>query len=143
MEAKTILSVSNLTIYGARKSNLFSQVDPAFKDLKIIDEVKSPETVDVYELVDDNANFLQAFLSLGNNPTLLGLSEDTVLKYCANNESFLKQEKQNVFFYLGDRVVAKVNYYANDGLHINKYDLHSPIVWEKNRKRFFAVVPSK
>ena len=130
---------SSLTIYGAK--NIFSHIDLAFKNLKIISKVNSPETVDVHELIDHDANFLQVFLSLNSSPSLLSLSEETIVKYCLHHDDFLKTEKQNVFFYLGDRVVAKVNYHT-DGLHVNYYDLHSPIVWKGNKKRFF-VVPSR
>ena len=132
---KTRTSPSSLTIYGAKK--VFSHIDLAFKNLKINDEVASPETFNAYELLVD-ANFLQTFLSLNSSPKVLGVSEEMVVKFCINHLDDLKDVGRKTFFYLGDGIVAKVNCHA-DGLHINRYDLHSPIIWWGKNKRFFVV----
>jgi hypothetical protein len=140
METKTksLVVTGSLTIYGAK--NVFSQIDLEFKGLKINSRVNQPETINSYDLNGGGGTFLTIFSKINKDLSLLALSEDTVVRYCHNHRDILELEGQKAFFYLGDNVVAKVTYYL-DGLHINKYELDSKIIWmaEGKRPRLFVV----
>lgn len=124
----------NLTIAGAK--NVFSHIDLAFKDRKDIKVSRSDETKFFICVLNKDSSFEDAFASTKNGLVLSATGDNSLVKICSQYKHLL--EKQSMFFYLGDNVVARINSYS-DGLHINRYPLDHPVIWQSRRGHFFVI----
>lgn len=124
----------NLTIAGAKK--VFSHIDLEFKDRKEIKVSRSDVTKFFICVLNKNSYFKDAFASTQKGLDLSAVGDNVVVKICSEYKHLL--EKQSMFFYLGDNVVARVQSYS-DGLHINRYPLDHHVVWRSRRGHFFVI----
>lgn len=127
-------SSGNLTIAGAKK--VFSHIDLALKDRKEIKVSQASEMNFFICVLNKDSSFKDAFTSTPKGLALSATYDNAIVNICSGYKHLL--EKQSMFFYLGDNVVARVQSYS-DGLHINRYPLDHPVVWQSRRGHFFVI----
>lgn len=121
-----------LTIVKAR--NVFSHIDLALKDRNIF-QLNHQKSF-LIKPISLDSTFKTIFA--GDLEDLI-IEDNAIVQICLENKDLLEGDKQSMFFFLGGTYVAKVNSYS-DGLHINRYNLNSPITWHAKRGHL-AVFP--
>jgi len=142
-EARLVLDACNGKKTIAQASDVFSYIDPDFKNWGTdVAGKATPETsVTVHEMVED-ANFAKMFGALADDPSKLVLEQDQILNFIRKYRNWLRQDGWATFFLFqsGDEFFVAYVYRGSYGsLRVGVYRFAGVGAWSAGYRHRLVV----